>query len=144
MRRRMVKLMDRLDKRLKDDAGLIRADISPEMQERIRASISSTYPVDQELQRPETRGVSLWLSSSLTGLAAAALVIVLVNWKTTVEPLEETSPTPSQTILSIPTGFPLSAETAELTIPLEEELRNLQSDLEKARENVERDLKMSF
>lgn len=92
--------------------------------------------------RPKRRlpGISLWLASSLTGLAAAALVIVLVNLKPSVEPID----TGPKTVVTIPNDMRLDARTAEWTAPLEEELRNLQSDLEKARDNVERDLRESF
>jgi hypothetical protein len=40
--------------------------------------------------------------------------------------------------------LPLRAKTADLTAPLEEELKNLRSDLERARENVEQDLDFTF
>jgi hypothetical protein len=136
----MVKPMDKLERRLKEDAGLISADLSPELQERIRASLESTHPADQTPQRSQTEGIRLWWASSLTGLAAAALIIVFINWNDE----EITDPVPSGTTWPIPAGFPLKAETAEWTSPLEEELRNLQSDLEKAREEVERDLRLSF
>lgn len=136
--------MDKLERRLKGDAGLIKAELSPELQERIRASLESTRVENQPRRKSRTPGISLWLASSLTGLAAAALVIVLVNWNSPVEPVEETGPAPGLTTLSLQSGFPLNTETAEWTAPLEEELKNLQSDLEKARENVERDLRLSF
>ncbi len=90
-------------------------------------------------------GTTLWWASSLTGLVAAALVIVLVNWNFTGEPVENLSDSaPPETGWPIPSGFPLNAETADWTTPLEEELKNLQSDLEKARDSVERDLRLSF
>jgi hypothetical protein len=133
--------MDKLERRLKDDAGLIKAELSPELQKRIRASLESTQVENQTPPTTRAPGISLWLASSLTGLAVAALVIVLANWKS---PVEETDPTRGLTTLSVQSGFPLSAETAEWTAPLEEELKNLQSDLEKARQNVERDLRESF
>ena len=141
----MVKSMDKLEKQLKDDAVLIKADLSPELQERIRASLESTRPADQAPRKTQMPGVSLWWASSLTGLVAAVLVIVLVNWNSTIDPIEDqpVSTTPG-TVFSIQGGFPLNVETAEWAIPLEEELKNLQSDLEKARENVERDLRLSF
>ena len=143
-RQLMVKLMDNLEKRLKNDASLIKAEVSAEMQERILASLQSTQPVSPDPKKPESRGMSLWLTSSLTGLAAAALIIVLVNWNTSIETNGETDSMPSVPSLSEQIPFPLSAETVEWTAPLEEELRNLQSDLEKARKNVERDLRESF
>lgn len=141
----MVKLMDKLERQLREDAGHIKADLSPELQGRIRASLESTRPIDQVQRKTQTTGTSLWWASSLTGLAAAALVILLVNWNSTNGPVEDqpVSATPG-TVFSIQSGFPLNVETAEWATPLEEELKNLQSDLEKARENVERDLGVSF
>ena len=135
----MVKLMDDIERQLKEDAGLIKAELSPELQERIRASLESTRPEDQAPQKTQLPGTRLWWASSLTGLAAAALVIVLVNWNTTVVPVDD-QPLPSTPIWD----FPLNVETAEWATPLEDELKNLQSDLEKARENVERDLRLAF
>ncbi len=142
----MVKLMDKLERRLKEDAGLIKADLAPELQERIRASLESTQPAKHTPRTAQTPGTSLWWASSLTGLAAAALLIVLINWNGGVEPVvvAASDPAPPEITWSIQSAFPLNAETAEWTTPLEEELKNLQSDLEKARENVERDLRSSF
>ena len=141
----MVKLMDKLERRLKEDAGLIKAELAPELQERIRASLESTEPAKQPPRTTKTPGTSLWWASSLTGLAAAALLIVVLNWNGGVEPVVEVSdPATPGITWSIQSGFPLNAETAEWTAPLEEELKNLQSDLEKARESVERDLRLGF
>ena len=141
----MVKLMDKLERQLREDAGRIKADLSPALQERIRASLEATRPVDNTPRKTQTPGTTLWWASSLTGLTAAALVILFVNWNSAIDPIEDqpVSATP-RTILSIPGNFPLNVETAVWATPLEEELKNLQSDLEKARENVERDLRISF
>jgi len=141
----MVKLMDKLERRLKEDAALIKAELAPELQERIRASLESTQPAKQAPRATKTPGTSLWWASSLTGLAAAALLIVVINWNGDVEPVVEVSDAvPPGITWSIQSGFPLNAETAEWTAPLEEELKNLQSDLEKARESVERDLRLGL
>ena len=141
----MVKLMDKLERRLKEDAALIKAELAPELQERIRASLESTQPAKQMPRTTKTPGTSLWWASSLTGLAAAALLIVVINWNSGVAPVEEVSDAvPPGITWSIQSGFPLNAETAEWTAPLEEELKNLQSDLEKARESVERDLRLGL
>ena len=141
----MVKLMDKFERQLKEDAGLIKAELSPELQERIRASLESTRPEGWAPRKTQTPGTNLWWASSLTGLAVAALVIVLINWNSTVTPVDDQPPsaTPGNG-LSLQSGFPLIAETADWETPLEEELKALQSDLEKARENVERDLRLSF
>jgi hypothetical protein len=89
---------------------------------------------------------SLWFASSLTGLAAAIGVIVVLNWnRGEVElPPATVADTPSVTDQEEFRGFPLNAQTADLTEPLQEELLNLQADLEKARESVEKDLRSTF
>lgn len=137
--------MDKLEQRLRDDAEHIRAEVSPEMQARIEAALRAAEPVRPV---PTTRQpvATLWWASSLTGLAAAVLLIVLLNWNAPeterVEPLADT--TVPGLVAEMPYRFPLHAETAELTEPLEAELEHLQQDLEKARRNVERDLNFTF
>lgn len=141
--RQTVKHMDKFERRLIDDAERIKAELSPEMQKRIQASVESTMPENPIAPDKQPSGVTLWWASSLSGLAAVALLIAIVNWNSPVEPVENSQvPIPTDWLPQV--GIPLNTETAEWTSPLEEELKNLQSDLEKARENVERDLKMSF
>jgi hypothetical protein len=135
--------MDNFEQRLKQDAENIAADVSPELRSRIDATIrAGTAPATQHAKKPA--GFRLWLAASLTGAAAAILVV-------TIAPRESSSPRPEQVGRAVPQYapelermFPLRAETAELTAPLEEELKNLQADIEKARENVEEDLEFTF
>lgn len=141
----MVKPMDRLDERLREDARRIEADVGPNLRERIRASLESTRPEKELPRRKGPPGTSLWWASSLTGLAAALVVIAVINSNRGGEPVEETSSPPAPDITWLmQSDLTLNAETAEWTTPLEEELKNLQSDLKKARESVERDLRLSF
>lgn len=141
----MVRLMDRLERRLKQDARLIKAELTPDLRERIQASLRATGP---KRRTPRTNGVPgswLWWVSSLTGLVAAALVIVFLNLsRRTESPEQPPAPSLQEYAWSIHEGFPLNAETADWTGPLEAELKNLQSDLEKARASVEHDLRDSF
>lgn len=139
----MVKHMDNLERRLKEDAGLVKADLSPEMHKRIRASLESVLPENSTPQKKQIRSLTLWWTSSLGGLAAVALLIVIVNWNNTVDPVENL-PDPALSTWLSQGSIPFNAQTADWTTPLEEELKNLQSDLDKARENVERDLRISF
>ena len=135
--------MDDLDRRLKEDADRIRADVPSDLRSRINASMR-TVP----LIRPRRTQISLplWLAGSLTGAAAAVLAIAVVNWRESAD----TAPEPAvaysvpQYIDELERELPLRAKTADLTEPLEDELENLRSDLEKARENVERDLRFTF
>ena len=145
--------MDDLKTRLKQDADEVQASTSPELRARIDASLHAARGSKAVTSMPATRPVSLWWVSSVTGLTAAVLVILLINWNRPVE--EETQdiaasvPTPINAV-SLPEEwlvsdkFLLNVEQADLTRSLEEELLNLQSDLEKARENVERDVKFAF
>jgi hypothetical protein len=141
----MVRLMDKLERRLKDDARLIEAELTADLQARMRASLEATVPQRRTPRTKGTPGIWLWWASSLTGLAAAALVIVFLNFSRRSEIPEQSPPPPLQEYAwSIHEGFPLQAETTDWTGPLETELKNLQSDLEKARASVEHDLRASF
>jgi hypothetical protein len=141
--------MDDLEQRLKEDAGRIEAPVSPQLKARIDAALraaQATPAVRREFSYP------LWLAASLTGVAAAVVAIVLMNWTRDSVSLRNPEPQRADAVAySVPEyvseferQLPLRAKTAVLTAPLEEELRNLRSDLEKARENVEEDLGFSF
>lgn len=134
--------MDRFEKRLKRDAKTIAADVSPELRSRIDASLRGTAPAPASPPPRKALTFRLWLAASLSGAAAAVLVIALV-------PRESLRPgSPEQPVARavpryaqpVDRAFPLKVETAELTAPLEQELEDLQADIEKARENVEEDL----
>ena len=134
--------MDEFERRLKRDAEDIRAGISPELRSRIDASLHAT---EQIRPVPESRdsGMNLWWASSLTGLAAAIIVIVLINWN---QPA--TGPLPDATVPNYVNEFqslyPPQIKTAEFTKPLEEELVRLQADIERARESVKEDIDFTF
>lgn len=145
--------MDELETRLKQDAADIQAKTSPELQARIDASLFAARGSKTVSRTPPARSTSLWWISSITGLTAAVLVILLMNWNKPVEQelpdiaARNQAPTHSVSLpddWNISDGFRLNVESADLTRSLEEELINLQSDLEKARENVERDVKFVF
>jgi len=140
--------MDKLERRLKQDAGEIRAEVSPELQTRIDASLHAAAR-QRPIQAESRPTATLWWASSLTGLVAAAVVIVLLNWNQEraetrpVEVAREFSTVP-QPLLPIHGRLPLKTRTADLTGPLEQELLHLQADIEKARENLQRDLRITF
>lgn len=139
--------MDKLVQRLKTDAADIRADLSPELTARLDAAAQAGQAMPRT---PGSGGVagSFWLASSLTGLAAAMLILLLVNWNRqpeevlSPETLAHTPPASSQP--ELPRLFALHASTADLTEPLQDELENLKADLEKARDGVAQDLRSSF
>ena len=143
--------MDKFEKQLKRDADAIEAEVSSELRARIDASLHGVEPVRQARKAPPA--LNLWWASSLTGLAAAVLVIVLVNWNQPdpgVAPVETTADArPEAELPTVPEGpgdapMMLDIRTAEFTSPLEQELEKLQSDIEKARESVKKDLDFTF
>ena len=69
--------MDRLTKRLREDAARIDAEIPVELDDRIRASLMSVEPRGAKPERRETRSPLFWWASSLTGVAAAIAVIAV-------------------------------------------------------------------
>ena len=133
--------MDKLHQALKDDAAKIRAEVSPELDQRIQASLQGISP--ERPARPPRRPLSLWWASSLTGVAAAAGLVVLVN-------SDIFSPGPSVpdnavanvngTLSTSPVVPELTARAAVLAGPLEQELENLEADLRKAGRAVRADI----
>ncbi len=132
-----VKPMDKLAKQLRTDAERIEVTVSDELDRRIRASLQAVEPVGPLEPAPRAaRPPLFWLASTLTGVAAAAAVIAIVNWQAPAEPVVAT---PANFVAAVPV-IDLKAESAMLTGPLQEELDNLQSDLKKAEEKVKRDI----
>ncbi len=135
--------MDNLAKQLREDAAAINVDISPQLDTRIRASLESvTQEKPQPATRPERgRSSGFFLASSLTGLAAAVALIVIVNTNT-VETTDSTMAGNSESALQLPElpRLPLRVEEAMTTTPLEQELQNFQSDLQRAAKAVEDDV----
>ena len=145
--------MDELKARLIEDAGEIEAVVSPELQQRIDASLHAARETRSVAGGRPAKRNSLWLISSLTGLTAAALVILVISWNQPPETVPQVQVAGQQLEVTdnalldgwnITGGLSLNIESADLTRSLEDELVNLQSDLEKARENVEQDIKFNF
>ena len=137
--------MDEFENRLKRDAEDIQATVSPELRTRIDASLRATEQI-RPVPESRTPDVNLWWASSMTGLAAAVIVIVLINWNRPATEL-----VPAETIASVPeVSSELPAlyrpqiKTAEFTNPLEEELVKLQADIERARLSVKEDIDFTF
>jgi hypothetical protein len=59
-----------LEQRLREDAGNIDADVTPQLQQRIAASIHSTKQL-RSVSSPQLRKSSYRWASSLTGVTAA-------------------------------------------------------------------------
>jgi hypothetical protein len=145
--------MDELKARLIEDAGEVEALVSPELQQRIDASLHAARETRSVAGGRPAKRNSLWLISSLTGLTAAALVILVISWNQSPETVPQVQVAGQQLEVTdnalldgwnITGGLSLNIESADLTRSLEDELVNLQSDLEKAREDVEQDIKFNF
>lgn len=136
--------MDKLERKLRQDAEEIRPTLAPEVSARLMARIGDT---PQVVERPKS-GVSWWLASSLTGVAAAAVAVAILNWNAAPsvdqpgeEFLAQTVPNPQ---VRLDGRFPLELQRVVLTDDLEIELQNLESDLDKARDTVRRDVMSAF
>ena len=134
--------MDKLATQLRKDADAIHVDISPQLDHRIRASLEAVKPAKP--REPEVaRSPGFWWASSLTGLAAAVLVIMIANIDSGPQPAEtvvDNAPVESAPALPDMPAFPLRVEQAMTTSPLQQELTNIRSDLERARQAVEEDV----
>jgi len=133
--------MDKLAKRLRDDADQIECVISDELNDRIEASLQGVQV--QAAQKPvaESRPASFWWVSSLTGVAVAATIIVAINLRSPEPQPGVTEPAASA--LTVP-SIEWNAQSAVLTRPLQQEIEDLQSDLEKAEEAVKQDIERLF
>jgi hypothetical protein len=133
--------MDKLAKQLRDDARQIDCTISDELDDRISASLHGITPQAAHEPRAAARPAWFWWASSLTGVAGAVAVMLIVNLQTP-EP-QPVAAEPAVTPLILP-AIEWHTETAVLTSPLEEEIENLQSDLKKAEEAVRKDIDQLF
>ena len=132
--------MDKVAARLRQDASAIDVGVSPELDERIRASLEAATQEPPSRPLPPSRPPWFWWASSLTGIAAAVAVIVIVNLQGPDPAVPQSVGNP--TALLPPVRW--QVETAVLTSPLEQEMEDLQSDLKKAEEALKRDLEAVF
>jgi hypothetical protein len=128
--------MDDLAKQLRQDADQIKVLITPELENRIQASLRSVAQDDGESVKSR-QSAWFWWASSVTGVAATLAIIVVVNLS---KPELETAITePPQQTLSVP-KFDWKLKPAVLTDTLEQELVDIQSDLKKAEQTVRADI----
>ena len=135
-----VKRMDKVAAKLRDDAQAIEVGVSPELDERIRASLESVTP-ETARPKPPSRPAWFWWLSSITGVAAALSVVAIVNLNQP-DPISPVPPVGNPSALLPPVKW--QVETAVLTSPLEQEIEDLQSDLKKAEEALKRDIDAVF
>lgn len=134
--------MDKLGQRLKDDALLIDAEISPQLERRIEASLRAVEPEMPGRRAVQRRPALFWWASSLTGIAASLVVIAAINFSSTpdrnAEPQLATTTNPVIELNTPPVDW--KAESAMLTEPLQRELQDLRADIKKAELKVKRDI----
>ncbi len=120
---------------LREDAAAINVEVSAELDDRIRASLQGVTPERPRESLPPAKPRSMWWASSLTGIAAAAALILVVNFNQP-EPVA-----PQGETLVVPMLAPdLIFEKAMMTTPLEQELEDLEADLKKAEEAVKKEI----
>ena len=135
--------MDKLAKQLKRDAESIDVGISDELDRRIGASLQGIRPEPVLRQPPRQRPAVFWWASSLTGVAAALVLISVLNMRSEREVLPVADPGTSPVAMSTSTATPIvewNAQSAMLTSPLRQELNDLQSDIDKARKKAREDI----
>ena len=137
--------MDKLERKLREDASRIDAEVSAQLESRIRASLNAIEPESARQQKAARRPISFWLASSLTGITVALAVIAVLNMIDSNEPepiprsvVGNTAPTVGLPVLE------LEIEAATLTSPLARELEDLQADLKKAEELVRGDVRIDL
>jgi hypothetical protein len=138
-----AKLMDNLATRLKDDAARIDVQVSDELDRRISASLQGITPEAPEVpEAPQNRQrpAIFWWASSLTGGAAALVVIAVINSHSQVQVDSLDQPEMSPVAVATTPTIDWKTESAMLTRPLQKELLDLQADLKKAEEKVKKEI----
>ncbi|MCH7897730.1 MAG: hypothetical protein IIC62_00120 [Proteobacteria bacterium] len=127
--------MDKLARQLREDAANINVEVSAELENRIRASLHGITPERARESEAPQRPRSTWWASSLTGIAAVTIVIVLLNLNQPEPPVADIA-TQSGNIFQPQ----LIINPAVMTAPLRKELENLEADLKKAEQAVRKEI----
>jgi hypothetical protein len=126
--------MDKLAIQLREDAASINVEVSVELDDRIRASLEAVTQEGQQESAAPARPRSMWWASSLTGILAASVVIVILNLN---------QPAPPAAVIDAPVSAffqpQLTIDPAVMTAPLQKELEDLEADLKKAEAAVRRE-----
>jgi hypothetical protein len=131
--------MDKLAEQLKDDAARIDVQISDAFDRRMTASLQGVRPEMADVPRVR-RPAAFWWASSLTGVAAALLLIAVFNTESPVDDTPVVPPALSPVSVAAIPRIDWKAESAMLTRPLQKELLDLQADLKKAEEKVKKEI----
>ena len=134
--------MDKLTRQLREDAARIEAKVSPELDNRIRASLHNVPQQSAARRIRPARSHAFWLASTLSGVAAALVLITVINLGPE-EPVQELTADNAPQQITLP-DLDLDVEAATLTGPLADELEKLQEDLRKAEEAVRKDVRIDL
>lgn len=137
--------MDKLEKRLKQDASAIDAEVPASLRRRIDANLASAV---QQKATVAPRRPAAWLSVAVAaGVALLAVIVLRGNDR----PAAVTAPGEVVEFAATPSyapqqGSPLSLQVqpVKVTEPLEHELLSLRADFEKVRETIELDLRSTL
>jgi hypothetical protein len=138
--------MDKLRKRLQDDAADVEASVSPQLREGIDASLRAAERRNGPGERHPaaiSRARAFRWSGGLLGVAAAAALVAVLN-RPPADPQRLRPPETLPYTAKLPNPIPPQLRPAELTDPLQDELANLRADLRKVQKTVERDLGVTF
>jgi len=127
--------MDRLAKRLRENAEDIQVTVSDELDRRITASLQGIEPLPDKPVR-SGHPASFWWASTITGVVAAAAVVAIINWRVPAPVATEEA----VDLAAVVPEIDWKAESAMLTSPLQQELDDLEADLRKAEEKVKQDI----
>lgn len=127
--------MDKLAEQLREDAASINVEVSAELDDRIRASLLGITPERSREREAPQRPRSTWWASSLTGIVAATIVIVLLNLNQP-DLLVPVANSPTERIFNPR----LNLNTVASTEPLRQELEDLEADLKKAEEALRKEI----
>lgn len=129
--------MDKLARRLREDADSIHVTVSDELDRRIAASLQGVEPVlDKPAAARPAFSPSFWWASTISGVVAAAAIVAVINWRTPPPP----EPVATVDLVAAMPDVDWKVESAMLTNPLQKELDDLQADLRKAEEKVKQDI----
>lgn len=132
--------MDKLAAQLKADAAAIEVEVSDELDRRIRATLHGASQPAEQRAAVRRRPVLFWFASSLTGIAAAAAVITILNVRSGEDTVPQATPGTTPVAMTAAPIVELKTESAMLTAPLQQELEDLQSDIRKAEKKVREDI----
>lgn len=138
--------MDDFEKRLKQDALAIDAEVPAALRTRLGAQLASATqlrPVARTRRQP-----AAWLSVATAAGIAVVGVLLLRNGN---PPVERAEPDATPAFAATPTYTPqqaspllLQVQPVDVTQPLERELLSLQSDLQRVRASIEQELRSTL